>query len=158
MQTGSCQGDRQVGEVKEAPKYKLILNPTDGSEVSELATRHAIYLAKLTGAQLMILHVVETTFAWYTGSLYQQVVDQLRDFGNNVIVRAVEMAEQQGVEARSVIVDGHSGTAIVRVAEREEADVIVMGALGRTMVEEALVGSISRHVVRHAPCPVLVVK
>ena len=42
--------------------------------------------------------------------------------------------------------------------EREGADLIVMGALGRSMVEEALVGSISQHVVRHAHCPVLVVK
>lgn len=41
---------------------------------------------------------------------------------------------------------------------REGADLIVMGALGRSMVEEALVGSISRYVVRHAHCPVLVVK
>jgi nucleotide-binding universal stress UspA family protein len=147
-----------MSEERKVPEYKLILNPTDGSEVSELATRHAIYLAKLTGAELMILHVVETTFAWYTGSLYQQVVDQLRDFGNKVIERAVEMAEQEGAKARSMIVDGHSGTAIVRVAEREKTDVIVMGALGRSMVEEALVGSISRHVVRQAPCPVLVVK
>jgi nucleotide-binding universal stress UspA family protein len=147
-----------MSEERKVPEYKLILNPTDGSEVSELATRHAIYLAKLTGAELMILHVVETTFAWYTGSLYQQVVDQLRDFGNKAIERAVEMAEQEGVKARSMIVDGHSGTAIVRVAEREKTDVIVMGALGRSMVEEALVGSISRHVVRQAPCPVLVVK
>jgi len=147
-----------VSKENKAPEYRLILNPTDGSEVSELATHHAIYLAKLTGAELLILHVVETTFAWYTGTLYQQVVDQLRGFGNNVIERAMELAGQQGVEARSMIVDGHSGTAIVRIAEREETDIVVMGALGRTMVEEALVGSISRYVVRHAPCPVLVVK
>jgi len=147
-----------MSQEKKAAEYKLILNPTDGSEVSELATRHAIYLARLTGAELLILHVVETTFAWYTGTLYQQVVDQLRDLGNKVVEQAVEMAKQQGVQARSMIVDGHSGTAIVRIAEREKVDIVVMGALGRTMVEEALVGSISRYVVRHAPCPVLVVK
>ena len=50
------------------------------------------------------------------------------------------------------------GSAIVRVTERGGADLIVIGALGRSMVEEALVGSISRYVVGHAPCPVLVVK
>ncbi len=147
-----------MSQDKKAPAYKLILNPTDGSEVSELATRHAIYLAKVAGAELLILHVVETTFSWYTGTLYQQMVDQLRDFGNKAIQQATEMASEQGVEARSMIVDGHSGTAIVRIAESEEADIIVMGALGRTMVEETLMGSISRYVVRHAPCPVLVVK
>ncbi len=147
-----------MNKQKKAPDYRLILNPTDGSEVAELATRHAIHLARLTGAELLILHVVETTFSWYTGALYQQVVDQLREFGNKVVERSVKLASQQGVEARSTIVDGHSGTAIVRIAEREKADMIVMGALGRSMVEETLVGSISHYVVRHAPCPVLVVK
>jgi nucleotide-binding universal stress UspA family protein len=143
---------------KKPPEYKLILSPADGSEASERATRHAIYLAKLTGAEILILHVVETNFAWYTGTLYQQVVDQLRDFGKKVLEQAMRMAEEEGVKARSMMMDGHSGTVIVRIAEREEADVIVMGALGRSMVAEALMGSISRHVVRHAPCPVLVVK
>jgi len=60
--------------------------------------------------------------------------------------------------AHSMMIDGHSGTAIVRVAEREGADLIVMGALGRSMVEKVLVGSISQYVVRHAPCAVCLVK
>ncbi len=147
-----------MSEKAKVPDYKLILHPTDGSLLSERATFHSVYLAKLTGAELLILHVVETSFAWYTGTLYQQVVDQLRDLGKQVIEGALEIAQRHGVKARSMIVDGHSATAIVRVAEREGADLIILGALGRSMVEEVLVGSISRHVVRHAHCPVLVVK
>jgi len=147
-----------MSEQTKLDEYGLILNPTDGSQVSENATRHAIYLAKATAAQLVILHVVETSFAWYTAELYQQIVSELRDFGAEALQRAMAMAEEQGVTARSMSVDGHSGTAIVRIAESEGADLIVVGALGRSMVEEALVGSISQHVVRHAPCPVLVVK
>lgn len=147
-----------MGEKKGSGGYKLILNPTDGSEVSEKATEHAIHLAKLTGAELVVLHVVETSFAWYTGAFYKQIVDELRDFGEKVLKHAVEMGEEEGVTIRTMSVDGHSGTAIVRIAEREGADLIVVGALGRSMVEEALMGSISQHVVRHAPCPVLVVK
>jgi nucleotide-binding universal stress UspA family protein len=71
---------------------------------------------------------------------------------------AAAMAEQEGVRARTMSVDGQSGTAIVRIAEREGANLVVLGALGRSMVEEALMGSVSHYVVRHAPCPVLVVK
>jgi len=145
------------GEVR-PPEYKLILNATDGSAVSESATRQAIYLARSTGAELLILHVVETSFAWYTGAFYQQLVDELRDFGEKVLESAAQIAEQEGVQARTMMVDGQSGTAIVRVAERERADVVVLGAVGRSMVEEALMGSISQYAVRHAPCPVLVVK
>ena len=147
-----------MGEEVRPPEYKLILNATDGSAVSESATRQAIYLARSTGAELLILHVVETSFAWYTGAFYQQLVDELRDFGEKVLESAAQIAGQEGVQARTMMVDGQSGTAIVRVAERERADVVVLGAVGRSMVEEALVGSISQHVVRHAPCPVLVVK
>ena len=138
--------------------FRLILNATDGSQVSEKATRQAAYLAKTTGAELVILHVVETSFAWYTGAFYQQMIDELRGCGENVLERAAAIAEEAGMKARTQSVDGHSGTAIVRVAEREGADLIVLGALGRSMVEEALVGSVSHYVVRHAHCPVLVVK
>jgi nucleotide-binding universal stress UspA family protein len=147
-----------VSEETKPPEYRLILNATDGSEVARKGTRQAIYLARATGAKLLILHVVETSFAWYTGMLYQQLVDELREYGSKALERAAEMADQEGVNARTMSVDGHSGTAIVRIAEREGADLIVLGALGRSMVEEALVGSVSHYVVRHAPCPVLVVK
>lgn len=57
-----------------------------------------------------------------------------------------------------MMIDGHSGTVIVRVAEREGVDLIVMGALGRSMVEKVLVGSISQYVVRYAPCAICLVK
>jgi nucleotide-binding universal stress UspA family protein len=147
-----------MSEEEASGDYQLILNPTDGSQISAKGTDHAIYLAKISGAELLILHVVETSFAWYTGALYQQIVDELREFGDKVLQDAARSAEQQGVSARTMSVDGHSGTAIVRIAEREGADLIVMGAVGRSMVEEALVGSISQHVVRHAHCPVLIVK
>ena len=147
-----------MSEETAGPEYRLILNATDGSLVSEKATRNAVYLAKATGAELLILHVVETSFASYTGPVYQQVVDELRDFGEKVLERAAAVAQEEGVEARTMSVDGHSGTAIVRIAEREGADLIVLGAVGRSMVEEALVGSISQHVVRHAHCAVLVIK
>lgn len=139
-------------------QYKLILNPTDGSPTSERATAHAIYLAKETGAELLVLHVVETTIVWYTGALYQQMVDRLREFGDEVLKKALQRAKEEDVAARPMMIDGHSGTVIVRVAEREGADLIVMGALGRSMVEKVLVGSISQYVVRHAPCAVCLVK
>ena len=147
-----------MSEETKLPSYRLILHATDGSQVAERATRQALYLAKTTGAELVILHVVETSFAWYTGDFYQQIVDELRGFGERVLEQAVQIASAEGVEPRTMSVDGQSGTAIVRIAEREGADLIVMGALGRSMVEEALVGSISQYVVRHAPCPVLIVK
>jgi nucleotide-binding universal stress UspA family protein len=147
-----------VSEETKPPQYKLILSATDGSEVAQKGTHQAVYLARATGAELLILHVVETSFAWYTGKLYQQLVDELREYGGKVLERAAELADQEGVKARTMSVDGHSGTAIVRIAEREGADLIVLGALGRSMVEEALVGSVSHYVVRHAHCPVLVVK
>jgi len=99
------------------PRYKLILNPTDGSATSERATAHDIYLAKETGAELLVLHVVETTIVWYSSTLYQQMVDRLREFGDEVLKKALKRAKEEGVVARSMMIDGHSGTVIVRVAE-----------------------------------------
>lgn len=53
---------------------------------------------------------------------------------------------------------GDAGPMIVWVAEHEASDVIVLGSHGRSAIKRALMGSVSEHVVRHAPCPVLVVR
>jgi nucleotide-binding universal stress UspA family protein len=53
---------------------------------------------------------------------------------------------------------GDPRDAIVRVAEREHADLVIVGSHGRTGLPKLLMGSVASYVVTHAPCPVLVVK
>ena len=66
------------------------------------------------------------------------------------------LGAEPGVEIEQKIVEGDAGDALV--AESESAELVVVGSHGRTGLKAALLGSVSRHVVSHAACPVVVVK
>ena len=77
---------RQSAQYERDGADLVVMGALGRSMVSERASLHAIQLAQLTGAELLIMHVVETSSAWYTGTLYQQVVDQLRDSDSLVVL------------------------------------------------------------------------
>jgi nucleotide-binding universal stress UspA family protein len=70
----------------------------------------------------------------------------------------VAKGRELDVTVSFLIWDGPAGEAIVEVARNEQVDLVVVGSHGRGAVGRFLVGSVSEHVVRHAPCPVLVVR
>ena len=69
-----------------------------------------------------------------------------------------DMGKISGIEVESVILEGHPADKILKFAEQEGMDFIVMGTLGRTGLERFLLGSIAEKVVRHSKIPVMVVK
>lgn len=135
---------------------KLIVFPTDFSEHSEAALRQATSLARDSGAVLLILHVkeppdtfVDTGFGGYPVVENEEELRRLLD----------EVAPPDpNVRYTHRLVTGHPAEEIVRVANEENADMIVIGTHGRTGLTRLLMGSIAEAVVRHASCPVLCVK
>jgi len=139
-----------------------ILHPTDFSECAEQARTHAIELARVMDAEVVLFHVsVETPL--YTESLtsmreVQQVYDAQRKWAEETLeARAAEM-RGTGVATRWEIAGGVPFQEIVKAAEREKADLIVMGTHGRHGLERLLLGSVATRVVRTASCPVLTVR
>ncbi|HEX7495505.1 MAG TPA: universal stress protein, partial [Candidatus Limnocylindrales bacterium] len=70
----------------------------------------------------------------------------------------VQRAKAAGVDATFLVWEGEAGDAIVAAADAENADLIVVGSHGRSGVSRFLIGSVSDYVVRHAHCPVMVVR
>jgi nucleotide-binding universal stress UspA family protein len=66
------------------------------------------------------------------------------------------MAAAPGIEVEQKLVEGDAGDALV--AESGSAELVVVGSHGRSGIQAALLGSVSRHVTTHAACPVVVVK
>ena len=62
------------------------------------------------------------------------------------------------MSVRFLVWEGEPGTAIVEAAIAESADLVVVGTHGRSRVGRLVLGSVSDHVVRHAPCPILIVR
>jgi len=140
--------------------YDRILVPTDGSSGVERALCHALDLAKRHGATVHAIYVVDS--AGYSSlpmeTSWEGISDMLRDEGEAALDRVRELADERDVPLDTDIVDGSPSREIVRVAEDDGADLIVMGTHGRGGLDRLLLGSVAERVVRSAPVPVLTVR
>jgi nucleotide-binding universal stress UspA family protein len=85
-------------------------------------------------------------------------VDQVRSSREGAAQELVSRGRAAGVRVNFLIWDGDPGESIVDAARSEQVDLVVVGSHGRGQVGRFLIGSVSDHVVRHAHCPVLVVR
>ncbi|WP_255192565.1 universal stress protein [Natronobeatus ordinarius] len=143
-----------------------ILVPTDGSEAAEKAAPYAARLASTFDATLHVMYVVDTEAISQT--LGSEQVDRIEtgQFGEmrelheeaaGAIDRIREHTEAEGVTIDPVIEAGVPHEAIVRFAEEEDVDLVVMTSQGRQGVRRALLGSVTERVARTTTIPVLVV-
>ena len=141
-------------------EIKKILIATDGSENTKEAVKKGLSLAKMLDAEVIGLYVVdispivpltldETSFP---------MVEFLRNEGEDVLGKLKKQAEDMDVRIRTIKKEGIPADEIINVAEEEDVDLIVIGTLGRSALEKLLLGSVAEKVIRHAPCPVLVVR
>ena len=138
------------------PPIRTILLATDLTAASRDATDRAIGLARQLGARLLIVNVVEKHRLSGGGS--HERVDQARAERETALVSVVRGARDAGVTAEFLVWEGEPGDSIAAAAEAERADIVVVGTRGRSGAERMLLGSVSDQVVRHAECPVLVVR
>jgi nucleotide-binding universal stress UspA family protein len=133
-----------------------ILFPTDFSSLSDAALGHATALARDTGAALLILHVEEPPAAYGAGEMYYGIPDP----DNEALQAMLEQVKPTDttVPYEHRLVTGDPAGEIVRVAEEEKVDLIVIGTHGRTGLRRLLMGSVAEAVVRRAKCPVFTFK
>ncbi len=134
-----------------------ILLATDGSAFSELAGEYAIYLAEKLGARLTALHVLKIE---PPKRLSPEEVDEEKARAAKIIFHHLEKtAAERGVKLETkVLISRDVSEAIVEEAKLGRYELLVMGSLGKTGLKKLLMGSVSEQVVKHAPCPVLVVR
>ncbi|MBV8034489.1 universal stress protein [Roseateles sp.] len=143
--------------------FKRILVPTDGSDITANAVNTAIQLAKVHGAQLLTLSVMEP-FPYSAVSEIQPVPPQeFIDAQQRVATQRVEAvsatAAAQGLSCKAHTVEAlHAWEAIIDHAKAEGVDLIVMASHGRRGVAALLLGSETQKVLTHTNLPVLIVK
>lgn len=140
--------------------YQRILVPTDGSDETERAIEHAAELAAVHGATIHCIYVVNS--GSYTSlpmdTSWEGIGEVLQTEGEAAVTRAEEIVREHGVDVRTTLVDGTPSREIVRYAEREGCDLVVMGTHGRGGIDRLLLGSVAEHVVRSSSVPVLTVR
>jgi nucleotide-binding universal stress UspA family protein len=147
--------------------FEKILVAIDGSTHSEKAAAAGIEMARLYGAAVTILYVIDISKENAPlGELLSKPVEDpfaamratLKEQGEEAIKRIEEMAKTTGVQAERKIIEGHPADTIIRVAEKENMNLIVIGYIGATGLERFLLGSVADKVVRNSKVPVLVVR
>lgn len=138
---------------------KKILVPIDGSEYMKREIETACDLAKIFDASIIIFHVVAMPISAEISGM-PVAATELEEAGNQIIENAKQLAETCGVKPKFDLEfsSGNPGMRIVRRADSEGTDLIVIGARGKNRLREILMGSVANSVVNNAPCLVLVVR
>lgn len=133
---------------------KRILVPLYGSSESEAALREAFDL--FPEAKIHAFHVVQVTeFPQYPNkSAYELAVEK----GREILTRADEITGKHNQEIETAMKEGHAAKTIVRYAEENDIDHIVMGSTGWSGAVRVLLGSVAESVARRAPCSVVIVR
>lgn len=143
-------------------KFGKVLCPVDFSEDSKVALRHAAGLARASGGELLVLHVVEPIlYPVEYGMAPVPTVDLESTATANARKKLEELVAGVaggGLVAKSRVIFGRADQQICDAAKEGGFDLIVLATHGLTGLKHLLLGSVAERVVRHADCPVLTVK
>ncbi len=138
--------------------YKKILVPTDGSEFAKKAQQHAMFLAKVSGAELVAVSVTENNFVNglpLDDEVYQ--LNQILKERSEENLKEFDELNKDDLKITHVIREGSPAKVILDVVNDEDIDLIVMGSSGKSGFDRFIMGSVADKVVNSAKCAVLVV-
>ena len=145
--------------------YSRILVPIDGSPTSDHALAEAGQLARLTGAQVRLLHIMDPV-AHVSGferpeTYRQDILPLARQNAQALLDKARSQLTDAGVATEAELIESRDASVarlVVEHASQWGASVIVLGTQGRRGIERMLMGSDAEQIARHASVPVLLVR
>jgi len=145
--------------------YQRILVPIDGSSTANRGVDEAIRLAKLAGAQVRLLHVLDELIfvtGFETGATYiNDLLPKLKEGGEAILEDARRRVEAAGVPVETHLMEclgSRTSDIVVEQANSWKADLIVLGTHGRRGIGRWLLGSDAEQILRSAKVPVLLVR
>lgn len=140
--------------------FKKILVPIDGSARANAAVEYAMGIARLSGAEITLCHVIPSfPYGDQLGGAYQQVIHkELQAKGEDAVKKILDNFLPAGVSLGTKILWGNPAQQICAECKEGHYDLIVMGRRGLDENMDYVMGSVSNRVVRHASCPVLIVR
>ena len=136
--------------------YKNMLLPLDGSEEAEKRVNEAVSLVKLTGGELILLHVVE--LFPFRGQDRAAEFNYLKTPREEYLNKVKTAVEAEGVKVKTVIIPGKPAEEICKYAARNDVDIVLVSPSGIGGIVGWALGSVADKVARHCPKPVLLIK
>jgi nucleotide-binding universal stress UspA family protein len=140
--------------------YKNVLVAVDGSKEAAWAFKKAVEIAKRNDAKLIMTHVIDLrTFA--TVEAYDRTIsERAKEFAEELLESYKLQAIDSGVREVTYEIDyGSPKVKIAKeIAKKFNVDLIICGATGMNAVERFFIGSVSEHIVRYAPCDVMIIR
>ena len=149
------------------PTFNKILSATDFSEDSSLALSYAEELARRFNSELIVLHVDQPLPPVMVSpdmgpvmdvGAMTRIAEEQRLLAQKELDKIINRMRDSGLKARSLLKVGSPFLEVIRTAQSEGAELIVMGTHGRTGLAHVLMGSVAERVVQKAPCPVLTIR
>ena len=143
--------------------FQRILLATDGSAASEHAAQIAVDLAKVHGARVTALYVVDPYPYLGIGEAnplgFQAYMSAALEHAAQAHAKVMALCETAGVEFQPRLAeDVTAANGILQTARQTEADLVVIGSHGRTGIARLMLGSVATKVVAESPVPVLVAR
>lgn len=142
------------------PVFANILIAIDGSDASQRALVRAVEEAKVWKARLQVIYVVESGLfsSLPVDNTVEIMYRVLEKEGNTVLEKAKQYAAENGVSATTHMKQGHAGSEVVALADKEKADLVMIGSHGKSQADRLLIGSVSTYVVTHSKVTTMVVR
>ena len=139
--------------------FKTILCGTDFTERSYNALEYALSLAKLAGSKLIVAHFVHVPSGdVYTEEEWPRTFEEARTRAKQMLIE-LHASRLQGYPNAELIVEiGTPAELMIQLAAERQVDVIVTATHGRSELADLIIGSTAEKLIRHAPCPVFVVR
>jgi nucleotide-binding universal stress UspA family protein len=142
---------------RKASPFQKILVGFDGSVQAEKATETAFSLARALDGQVILLAVARPPEPATSVEL-RAMLDDAREHYEQAFAKFRAQAKERGVDLKMEIAVGHPAEQIIRRAEADHIDLILLGRRGMSRFEKWILGSISERLLRYAHCPVMVVR
>ena len=145
--------------------YQRILVPVDGSDCANRGLSEAMALARLTGAHIRLVHVVDEPLVAIGADVAAGAAEDLiaiaRDAARQVLADATEKVRLADIQVSDVLLDSFDGRVcdlVINAVKTWSADLVVIGTHGRRGVGRMLLGSDAEQILRLSPVPVLLVR
>lgn len=143
-------------------QIRKILVPTDFSETGLLAVDHATTMARLTKAEMILVHVLPESPYHFEIPEPVLLMDNREELFKMVEQKLGDMARKislgDDIHPRYIVTTGKVANEVVKIAQEEKVDLIIMGTHGAKGFEELFIGSNAHKIVNIAPCPVITVQ